>query len=298
MKHAIINNELDVVERLLKVGFSIENMIHLESTPLNYAASNGQGQTGILRFLIEAGANIEARDIYSDTPLMHACVYGFLEIASVLLENGALVDGEANKAAETPLYFTAFYGHLGLAELLITNGADIERRGGIHSMPPLVVAAEKDHLDVARALLSCGANVDSEDETESTALSIAASFGHLEMARQGISPSLPLLAYSHRPAATQFYQHKHIGCRPLMLAVRNAMVFSCRLMIQNGANLEAKNERDMSPLLLAVYNDRSLELVRLLVESGADVNTISTKEAWVSPLWSAAKYDASYLSRC
>ena len=51
----------------------------------------------IVEFLLNAGANIEAKDYNGCTPLMLASYYGRENIVKILLNNGANIEAKSNK---------------------------------------------------------------------------------------------------------------------------------------------------------------------------------------------------------
>lgn len=60
-------------------------------------------------------------------------------------------------------------------------------------------------------------------------------------------------------------------------------------LVQAGANVNEKDRRGETPLILAMENEASLEIISALVEAGADVNE---KNSWgETPLILAAKKD-------
>ena len=64
-------------------------------------------------------------DVYGWTPLHAASYNGHIEIARLLLQNGAEVNVR-NNYGWTPLHFAAFQGHVDILHLLVENGADLE----------------------------------------------------------------------------------------------------------------------------------------------------------------------------
>jgi ankyrin repeat protein len=71
-----------------------------------------------------------------------------------------------------------------------------------------------------------------------------------------------------------------------MYAARDGRIESARLLIQNGANLEATDPNGITPLLMAITNNQ-METARFFVERGAQINIVD----WYgrSPLWSAVE---------
>src|SRR5580698_8855920 len=61
---------------------------------------------------------------------------------------------------------------------------------------------------------------------------------------------------------------------PLHYAALYGNLESVRILLDRGANLNARNKSDATPLIFAAYN---FEKTRLLVEKGADVNAHSSR---------------------
>jgi ankyrin repeat protein len=79
-----------------------------------------------MTFLIQKGANVNARDSQGVTPLVAASNIGFIEGIELLIEKGARVD-EGNSAGETPLISAVHRRDIGLMRILLRAGADPDR---------------------------------------------------------------------------------------------------------------------------------------------------------------------------
>ena len=96
-------------------------------------------------------------DEYGDTLLMHACAFGRLKIAELLLVKGAdpNAPGKANNLR--PLHTAARCGRTEMVKLLVSKGADFNARCS-YDCTPLDDAEEGfTHTDTARYLRSLGA---------------------------------------------------------------------------------------------------------------------------------------------
>ena len=82
----------------------------------------------IVQYLIEKGANIEAKDGYSkNTPLHLACENNHLEIVEYLIEKGANIETK-DTVERTPLHIACERGQLPIFQFLVEKGANIEAK--------------------------------------------------------------------------------------------------------------------------------------------------------------------------
>jgi len=90
-------------------------------TPLHFAAINDSG--AVAKLLIDAGADKEAKDKVLQTPLHYAAIYDSEAVAKLLIDAGANKDAQ-NKNLQTPLHLAASFNRKAVAKLLIDAGAD------------------------------------------------------------------------------------------------------------------------------------------------------------------------------
>jgi ankyrin repeat protein len=102
-----------------------------------------QGDTDMLRPMLEAGMPVELKDGKGNTLLMLAAYHGNARTVELLLEKGAAPDAR-NDRDQTPLAGVAFKGHLDVARLLLAAGADpLADQGG--GKTPVMFAAMFGH---------------------------------------------------------------------------------------------------------------------------------------------------------
>ncbi len=116
-------------------------------TPIMLAAAEGHEE--IVSILIQAGADVNAKNELGRTSLMFSANYGFFEIAEMLLENGASTDDVASD--RTAIIAASFNGHRNLVRLLLEHGADQNIRDN-SGKTALMWAEERGHRRVARTL--------------------------------------------------------------------------------------------------------------------------------------------------
>ncbi len=87
-------------------------------------------QTGNIEALkrhLVAGADVNAKDDLSTTPLLYAAGRGHMEIAKLLIAKGADMN-ERSIGGAKPLYIAVLGGYKEIVELLIENGAYINSK--------------------------------------------------------------------------------------------------------------------------------------------------------------------------
>ncbi len=170
----------EMVKLLLKHKAPLELKDSLEQqTPLCVAAA--LGRLGSVRALLEAGAELEARNDKGRTPLILAAVGGHLDVVHLLLDKGAAIDArETNQA--TALHAAAQLGRTEVAAALLARGAAVDLLDS-QKKTPLHLAAFLDRAEIADLLLANGANILLHCEGDNTPAQLAAYGKHLPLAK-------------------------------------------------------------------------------------------------------------------
>jgi ankyrin repeat protein len=151
----------------------------------------------ILRYLISAGADLNARTPTNETALMLAAFFFDERLQStgraferheravrLLVEAGAEMENEP--AQYTPLAYAAYQGNERVVRYLIERGARVNadaQRGGTYVNTPLMMAAMQGHEHVVRTLLRAGADADVRVYGGNTAAEFAAKYNHRQLAQ-------------------------------------------------------------------------------------------------------------------
>ena len=197
-----------------------------------------------------------------DTPLCLACDEGHIEVVALLLEKGAKVNAK-DEDNNTPLHLACHKGHAGVVELLLINGANVNAKDS-DKCTPLHRACLNDHKDLVTKLLDKGANVNAKDEDKFTPLHLACQEGHAGV----VAVLLDHEADVHAKDSTD-------GETPLHKACLSEVAI---LLLDKGANVNAKNEDGDTSLHLACWSGR-FDMVSVFLEKGADVNA-KGKDDW------------------
>jgi ankyrin repeat protein len=146
-------------------------------TPL-YMAS-GEGHLEVVRVLLDANAAVNQGTIDNGiTPLCMASYAGRLEVVRLLLHANAAVDQETTDAFLTPLCMASYAGRLEVVQCLLDANAAVNHGPG--EVSPLMAASTKGHEVTVRTLLESNADVGYRSTNGTSAVSVAARFGHLD----------------------------------------------------------------------------------------------------------------------
>jgi uncharacterized protein len=122
LRMAVFEDDLEWVERLLGEGADINAAKgEYKTTVLMEAAV--RGNQGVMRLLLEKGANVNMADQDGWTALMGATVQGLVEPVKLLLENGADVSAK-NHSGETALVMATGMKHTEIRDALLEHDAE------------------------------------------------------------------------------------------------------------------------------------------------------------------------------
>lgn len=176
--------------------------------PIHRAAATGK-VAKVVALLQAHPELVSSVDSVGNTPLHLAALHNQLEVAKVLIANGADVNALSNRSAlgtgMRPLHAALLsYQHKEMLELLISRGADVNA-GDDFKATPLHYAARGDLRSDAELLLANGAEINSQDKMLATPLHWAIRANHFEMVKLLVTNDAAVNVIS--------------GCTPLTLAL-------------------------------------------------------------------------------
>ena len=248
-----------VCQVLIDAGADIETKDDEERSPLH--TTSCFGKLGTVKMLVRAGAGVRVADNTGATCLIQAAYYGHTETVRYL---AGLPDVEVNHEHNNglaALHFAVQEGHADVVEVLIDAGADIDAKSS-EGCTPLHYACKNGKLAIVKVLVKAGADVCMTYSTGTTCLKVASGNGHTETVRYLVGlPEVDVNAANNRSWTSLHSAVKRNNkSHPEVVQV----------LIDAGADMEAKNEKGRSPLLVASAFGK-LDAVKLLVEAGAKV---------------------------
>src|SRR5262249_8448372 len=238
------------------------------ATPLIIAASTGQPE--LVKSLIEAGANLYAKDVKGATALDRAKEKD--DSASIELLETAMKKSPPRANPSGDLIFAAEKGEIAKVQELMKQGADPnvrDDRPKMKGLTPLMLAARNGHVEVAKALLEAGADVKLRDDTDSSD-------------EQGFN-----FVYSEHGLSGVLEIGEPMFRTPLHWAASAPSPEIAHMLVDRGADIDVTDRAKMTPLVVASISG-SLPIVSELLGAGADPNVVVKKKD-SALIWAAKK---------
>ena len=278
-----------VFEMLLEAGGDVALRDNDGATALMFAALYCQPL--LVNLYVNAGSDVNAVDAKGYTPLMFAMnterrcyVEEYRDVVYYLLEHGANVQVSSSKGL-TPLMQAANLSWLEMVEKMVEKGAEVntQTRGGSSALSLAIrPAVHPVNIDarVIHYLLDQGADPTTDAVAE--ALLHVAQFPPYDLtivevlAKAGAN-------INYWPSKSSPYPNYTFPLITSVVKRQDGKVL--RVLIQQGADLEVRDDSGRTPLLwaglsynkcLSEFQGDGVEIIRLLVEGGANVNVRAT----------------------
>lgn len=280
----ILNDVLveNVCKKMIKRG------VDISSRPVLHTCIERKRDLKMYKMLIDAGANVNLKDIFGHTPLMAAAKSKKnAEVCSFLINAGADINAGDNykgtalmKAIEKP----------NICTVLINAGADINAQD-INGETALMKAAAEGSKEVCSLLIGSGADLNLQDHKKRTAirhvetelgrgkcywmLIVAGAHDNLQPfydAINGAAHTDPILKKmideeKHTWDETGFYRRRTL--RELLIqASKKGNLEYCKLLIRAGADINYQSELQGTALICGVKHP---EVCALLLANNADI---------------------------
>jgi uncharacterized protein len=223
---------------------------------------------GRARSLIARGADVNAKDNTVQSAYLISTSEGYLELLNLTLKNGADVDSK-DSFNGTGLIRAADRGHADIAGRLVQAGVKINHINnlGWTALHEAIILGDGSgrYVDTVRVLVAAGAALRLPSRRDQISpIEHATAEGHT-----GITSVLHTALQADKPPKRQADQR-------LLTAAERGDATAAALAIRAGGDLETRDTRGRTPLLLAVTEDR-VAVARLLVYLGADPDALDDR---------------------
>ena len=247
-----------------------------------------RGDREAVRAALAVKADVNAAQVDGTTALHWAVERNEVELAEILLAAGAGVNARTREGV-TPIQLAAINGSAPMLGRLIKSGADPNAPLTSGGDTALMLAARTGEADAVRLLIESRADVNAKEHWGgTTALMWAVAEGHGGAARLLIAAGADVNARSHYVAAANgrgFEGRTPAASRteekveefasgwltPLMFAARDGSVELTRILVDAGADVNAVAGDGKTALALAIFNG-GYDVASLLVDRKTDVN--------------------------
>jgi ankyrin repeat protein len=267
---AIRDNDLATLKQLVSKKEDAGLADSRGTTPLHYAAALGSVES--VKLLIEAGADVQARNAMDATPLILAAPSA--QKVALLLAKGADPNARS-KAGRTALLVAASCEACSESvRLLLNANADVnvaDERGIL----PLTAAAGVGQTATVQLLLARGARADAPDKARFSALMGAVASNNIELVKLLLSKGADVNMANTFGGKVKHGMIALTQLTPLVLAAPAGSVEMVRTLIAAGANVNAQDGRGMTPLMAAVSSEnQDANVIKALLAAGADPNAV------------------------
>lgn len=305
---AAYNSQPEMVKLLLAGGANVHAKSRLGGlTPLMMAAK--AGDAAIVSLLVAAKSDVTTPNANGTTPLMFAAAGGNAEAVRALLDAGAAVNAADTTNGQTALMFAAAQGRTEAVTLLLARKADANLATKVSPIIPMGQRyKEKTAGKGTREITSEGGRSDITAMGGMTALLFAAREGHAGVVKALVEAGANVNTVSGADAFS-----------PLTIAIVNGRLDIAKYLLDKGANPNLVAKTGVGPLWATIdarWPERTwyppasiqeektthLELLKALLDKGANPNTRVTQKPWyrtfhgdwanpvgATPFWLAAK---------
>ncbi|RFU34004.1 hypothetical protein B7463_g2338, partial [Scytalidium lignicola] len=292
VKIAVETGNLEMVLLLLEFAGKVNINDFNYAAALESAVINGHGVAA--HNLLERGADVNAKGPNFASPLLATIHYRNVEMAEILVSHGADIkqEGALTRAVQshTPR----------MVDLLVRAGADVETRGPWGNNQ-LILAVHNEDMETLKVLLDHGADINGTGEFGTTALTVAIARRSIPVMKLLLSRGADARIDDAFKKAAQYDNGPELlkvlldagaeGVSSQSCVASAAQAGNSRsivILVEAGADIEAKGDWGNSPIIYAVRSGK-LEALKTLLDLGADIN--ATGEFGTTPLTTAIAGD-------
>ena len=268
-----------------KVRLLTQDSVNLKNdkglTALHYACN--AGNLDAAKLLIDKGADVYAKSEKSGAPIHMACYSGRMKLVQYLIDTFPNLLNFQDNLGMTPLYWAASNDQKEVVSYLLERGADARIKAQ-DDCTPFMIAFIKGNEDAAKLLVRHEDPAlwerlgDDEDEalevvTDGEPIHRACAVGALKIVQQMVHNDR-----SNLKKASDEYWGDTLYLTPLHIASSYGHLDIVKYLVENGAEIDAKDSYGRTPLMEAMdsvglgSNDNGLyAVIGYLISKGAGV---------------------------
>ncbi len=294
---AAYRDDPEMARVLIKAGANVNAANRLKAvTPLLIASTSGSA--AMVTLLLENGADANLANSQGTMPLMLAAASGSVDAVKALLDHGADVKARESVRRQTALMFAAALNRDGAIRLLAARGADLNATSKIVPISADIVDEDGNSIPAPSRTGATKAKGEAEGKVAGmggmTALHYAA--------REGLIATVRALVESEADVNKTNPVDKS---SPLVISIINGHYDVAKYLVNHGANpnlatvdglaaLYATVESRWAPVAwtpnaftsasgVTQQETNYLDLMKVLLEHGADPNAKINKTLWFDP---------------
>lgn len=253
LQQAVLLKNEDIAKLLLKYKADPNITSKYRDTALHYAVKNCHHS--LIETLIDYGADVNMQGWNGFTALHTAVERNDETVIEYLLFCGAEVDSARDNYSRTPLHWAADNSvsddKLRVIQMLLINGADVNKKN-VYDETPLHCLVRKPNVQTVKLFLDYGVDYNFKDY-------------------RGVTPLIEAI-YADNDEVVQLLLD-HGGPTPLVEAIKTNDVEAVELLINCGANVNASTEDGSTSLHLACEKCRG-KIIKCLLKDGARVDAL------------------------
>ncbi len=311
---AALNGDVDLTQMLIVAGANVRATTRLCSyTPLYLASQKGNGR--VIQALLKGGSDVKAGTTNGTTPLMAAAASGDIDAVRTLLDAGADVNEADGVRAQTPIMYAAASNRAAVIELLASRGADLKVTNKVSDLANLSRENAGFGGNPQGGIPGGGQGAPGAQGAPAAArrgpmpgVDRNYQLNELIIAQGGLTPLLYAVRQGYRESTDALLKagadvnqpSKGDRTTPLVMAIINGHFDLAVSLIENGANVNTPSANGVTPLYgvlnvewapKALYPQPRahmqqktgyLELMKLLLDKGADPNARLKMKVWYS----------------
>eukprot|EP00833_Pecoramyces_ruminatium_P014660 jgi/Orpsp1_1/1188692/evm.model.d7180000066551.1 len=254
--YAIKNNNVEVVNILIKNKANLDQMNQDKSTPLTIAINNNN--INMVKLLIDSGADVNKLE----SIIFLACDKNKTEIFSYLIEHGANCNVKDNNG--TPLLLLAIRNNINFdcIKKLVENNVNINERDN-NGIDPLLEVIETNNTEIIKFLI----DYSQKNNIKMNPINI-----ELAISKLGYS----ILEYLLSSSSISIDSNQQREGKSLIIIIKSDKYSLeekeklIELLIEKGMNVDYINEEDGNTALYYATEKEYFSIIKLLVDKGAN----------------------------